>query len=159
MVELTVVVMVILLIVAIAIPNMMEARMKAHEAAAVASIHTIDTAEALYTITYPDVGYAGSLPVLGRNGTNCSSPGKSNSCIIGDDALVGGFKDGYSFAVTGDGKVPDASYTASAMPVGGAAGRCSFSGDQSGLVRGTPVNSGVASKLTFAAGSPSTCGT
>lgn len=159
MVELTVVVMVILLIVAIAIPNMMEARMKAHEAAAIASIRTIDTAEAMYTFTYPDVGFAASLPVLGSNGTDCSSPGKSSSCIIKDEALAGGFKDGYSFVVTGDGNVPDASYTVSASPAGAASGRCSFSGDQTGLVRGTPVNSGVGSKFTLAGGGSTTCGT
>jgi prepilin-type N-terminal cleavage/methylation domain-containing protein len=158
LIELTVVVMVILVVAAIAIPNMMEARMKANEAAAVASIHAIDTAEAMYNISYPNVGYASSLPVLGRNGTNCSLPGKDNSCIIGDEALTDGLKDGYSFVITGDGNVPDASYTVTASPASGSSGRCYFSGDQSGLVRGVPVTSGGASRFVLGDGSGTGCG-
>lgn len=154
--ELTVVVMVILVVTAIAIPNVLEARMKANEASAVASVHAIDAAEIMYNISYPDVGYASTLPVLGSNGTDCTSPGKNNSCIIKDENLTGGSKDGYSFSITGDGSVPDAHYTINATPASGA-GRCSFTGDQSGVVQGSPLMASSGSRFVLGGGDAPSC--
>src|SRR6266851_2088519 len=85
LVEVLVVVMVILIIAAIAIPNLVHARMRANEAAAAASVKTIQTAEVMYNTTYPDVGYSGSLPNLGTHGSACDSVSRTNACIIMDD--------------------------------------------------------------------------
>src|SRR5579864_2874776 len=71
LVEVLLVVMVILIIAAIAIPNLLHGKMRANEAAAVASMQTIHTAELLYFNTYPEVGYSSSLANLGTNGTDC----------------------------------------------------------------------------------------
>src|SRR6476469_10136922 len=85
LVEILLVVMVILIIAAIAIPNLVHGKMRANEAAAVASVQTIHTAEVLYYNTYPEVGYASSLKVLGSNGTNCDKPTSSAACLITDE--------------------------------------------------------------------------
>lgn len=141
LVEALVVVMIILVIAAIAIPNMLQARIKANEGAAVASLRAIQTAQTLYSATYPDVGYASSLADLGSRGTNCRLPGKHNACIIMDEALAGGLKNGYIFQVLTDGSIPAASYTAMATPQAlGSTGHCSYSSSQSGEIQATPSN-------------------
>lgn len=145
LVELLVVVMVILVIAAIAIPSMVQARMQANEAAAVASMKTIQTAEALYANEFPDEGYAPAMQQLGPNGSDCDPPGKNNSCIIMDESLISGLKNGYVFQLTGDGKKPSADYTVTAMPAStGFSGRCGFSSGQSGdIVKVLPSGSGT----------------
>ena len=134
LVEVLVVVMVILIIAAIAIPNLVHGKMRANEAAAVASMKTIHTAEALYQSTYPEVGYAGSLASLGPNGTTCEKPSSSASCILMDEALTSGIKSGYVFEIVGDGNKPTARYNVSASPESNAAGRCTVSSNESGEV-------------------------
>jgi len=65
LIELLIVVAIILIIAAIAIPNMLRAKMSANEADAVACVRTINTAETTYAINYPMLGYADSLTKLG----------------------------------------------------------------------------------------------
>ncbi len=65
LIELLIVVAIILIIAAIAIPNLLRARMAANESSAVASIRTINTGMVTYNSTYPTVGFAASLTVLG----------------------------------------------------------------------------------------------
>ena len=143
MVEALVVVMIILVIVAIAIPNMLQARIKANQAAAVASLHTIQAAEILYFETYPAIGYASNLADLGRHGTDCKLPGTVNACIIMDEALTSGLKNGYIFAILTDGSKPATAYTATATPqVVGRLGNCSYRSSQSGEIQATSNNSG-----------------
>lgn len=132
LVEVLVVVMVILIIAAIAIPSLVHAKMRANEAAAVASVQTIHQAETLYAGTYPDVGFSGSLPNLGSHGSNCEKPTSTSACIIMDDALTSGLKSGYMFDLVGDGNKPSTSYTVTASPESGATGRCSISASASG---------------------------
>jgi len=55
------VVAIILIIAAIAIPNLLRARMAANESAAASSIRTINTAEVSYITAYPTTGYAATL--------------------------------------------------------------------------------------------------
>jgi len=134
LVEVLVVVMVILIIAAIAIPNLVHGKMRANEAAAVASMQTIHTAEVLYNNTYPDVGYSANLANLGSNGSTCEKPTSTNACIIMDEALTSGLKSGYVFELVGDGNKPSASYSLSASPESSASGRCTISSNESGEV-------------------------
>jgi len=62
---LLIVVAIILIIAAIAIPKLLRARMAANESSAVASIRTINTAEITYNSTYPTVGFSPDLISLG----------------------------------------------------------------------------------------------
>lgn len=140
LVELMVVVMVVLVIAAIAIPNLVHARMKANEAAAVASMKTIDTAQVMYATQFPDQGYSPNLVRLGANGSDCVIATTDSGCIIMDEALVSGAKSGYVFSLQGDGKLPSISYTLSAQPSSpGFSGRCGFAGNETGeIVRVSP---------------------
>src|ERR1700687_4268813 len=65
LIELLIVVAIILIIAAIAIPNMLRAKMAANESSAVGSLRTINTAMTAYQTTYPTKGYASSLCLLG----------------------------------------------------------------------------------------------
>jgi type II secretory pathway pseudopilin PulG len=135
LVEALVVVMVILVIAAIAIPRFVQARMRANEASAVSSMHTIETSEILYSQSYPDLGYAKALIDMGTRNGNCASPTASNACLLMDDSLASGYKSGYLFQLTSDGQKPSRSYTLTAIPsVAGVSGRCSFSSDQGGEI-------------------------
>jgi type IV pilus assembly protein PilA len=135
LVELMVVVMVILVIAAIAIPSLVHARMRANEASAISSMRAVRTAELMYQDAYPNEGFADSMVKLGPNGSDCTSVGRTNSCLLMDDALASGMKSGYVFDLIGDGSKPTAGYTLTATPQSsGVSGRCSFSSDASGQI-------------------------
>ena len=65
LIELLIVVAIILIIAAIAIPNLLRARIAANESAAAGTLRTINTAEVAYLTAYPSVGYAVTLAALG----------------------------------------------------------------------------------------------
>jgi competence protein ComGC len=83
-----VVIPVILIIAAIAIPNLLRARMAANEASAAAGVRTIVTAETNYASSHPDLGYICSLSDLGR--ANLVPP-----------TLASGIHNGYGFEISG----------------------------------------------------------
>jgi type IV pilus assembly protein PilA len=156
-VEILVVVMVILVIAAIAIPNMLQARMRANEAAAVASMNVIHTAEVAYVNAYPQVGFAGNLADLGTHGGNCENTGQSHSCRIMDDALTSGLKDGYTFELVGDGNRPNANYTLTAAPESAwTTGRCAYTSNESGQIVPTAANASRGRR--FSIGQSTSCG-
>lgn len=65
LIELLVVVAIILIIAAIAVPNFMQAKITANESSAVSSVHAVDTAEIGYSNLYPLIGYSALLSDLG----------------------------------------------------------------------------------------------
>jgi prepilin-type N-terminal cleavage/methylation domain-containing protein len=87
LIELLVVVTIIMVISALAIPNLLRSRMAANEASAVSSLHTIAGAEVSYAALYASGGgvggYSNDLASLG--GTSCSSPTATSSCMIDND--------------------------------------------------------------------------
>ena len=140
LIELLLVVTVILIIAAIAIPNFLRSRMRANEASAVASLRVLNTAAVTYSITYPDMGYPASLATLG--GANPCTSSSTQSCLI-DDYLAQGYKSGYNFVWTGDGVVPSVTFTLTATPEAiGASGQRMFCTDQAGVIRYDPSGSG-----------------
>lgn len=66
LIELLIVVAIILIIAAIAIPNLLRARISANEASAVASLRTINTAQVTYITNYPEIGYSDTLLKLAQ---------------------------------------------------------------------------------------------
>src|SRR5207244_10060993 len=64
LIELLIVVAIILILAAIAIPSLLRSRISANEASAVGSLRSINTAQVTYNVAYPDVGYADSLTKL-----------------------------------------------------------------------------------------------
>ena len=114
LIELLIVVAIILIIAAIAIPNLLRARIAANESSAVASIRTLNTAQISYNSAYPTVGFASSMGALA--GTSCAPPSSSGACLI-DTQLSSGNKSGYSFAISGVSGTPASTYTFIATPV------------------------------------------
>src|SRR6185312_14759573 len=98
LIELLIVVAIMLIIAAIAIPNLIRARVAANESSAVSSIRTIMTAEAAYALAYPDVGYSAALTNL--TGSPPCSPSSVTACLV-DTVLASGTKAGYNFVATG----------------------------------------------------------
>jgi type IV pilus assembly protein PilA len=103
LIELLIVVAIILIIAAIAIPNLMRARMAANDASASGSIHAIDVAEVGYFGTFQaTIGFPLTLEPLG--GPAPCAPSSSSACLI-DDSLSsnggGNGKSGYEFNATG----------------------------------------------------------
>jgi len=113
LIELLIVVAIILIIAAIAIPNLLRARIAANESSAVASVRTINTAQISYNSAYPTVGFASSLTVL--SGTSCTPPDSTQACLI-DTQLSSGTKSGYTFAMSASG-TPASNYQTSSSPL------------------------------------------
>jgi type IV pilus assembly protein PilA len=118
LIELLIVVAIILIIAAIAIPNLLRARIAANESSAAASIRTIDTGMITYNTAYPTAGYAAAISNLGTGGVNTACPGAvaATACII-DGQLASGTKSGYGFFATGQGTAPFTTFVASANPI------------------------------------------
>ena len=100
LIELLIVVAIILIIAAIAIPNLLRARIAANESSAAASTRTIGTAQLAYQNAYPAVGYAATIGALGPSAAACTTPTSTNACII-DFVLSQGTKSGYLFSSLG----------------------------------------------------------
>ena len=64
LIELLIVIAIILVIAAMAIPNLLRSKMSANEASAVGSLRAIATAQTTYTVAYPNIGYADALTKL-----------------------------------------------------------------------------------------------
>ena len=132
LIELLLVVAVILIIAAIAIPSFMHSRMRANEANAVASLRVIHTAAVTYSATYPDIGYPTTLASLG--GTTPCTATSTQACLL-DELLAQGLKDGYSFVWTGDGLTPSVSFILTGTPQSvGNSGQNMYCTDQSGVI-------------------------
>lgn len=97
LIELLIVVAIILIIAAIAIPNLLRARMSANQASAVGSLRAISTANLMFSSTWGD-GFAPSLSVLG--GTAGSTTATCSAALLIDSVLASGQKSGYTFTYT-----------------------------------------------------------
>lgn len=140
LIELLLVVAVILIVSAIAVPNFLRSRLRANEASAVASLRVINTAAVTYSITYPDMGFPAQLTTLG--GANPCSASSTQSCLI-DDVLAQGNKGGYSFVWTGDGAVPSVSFVVTGAPqTVGNSGQNMYCTDQTGIIHYDSTGSG-----------------
>ncbi|MGH9740720.1 MAG: prepilin-type N-terminal cleavage/methylation domain-containing protein [Candidatus Acidiferrum sp.] len=152
LIELLIVVAIILIIAAIAIPNLLRSRMAANQASAVSSLRTINTAEVTFNSTF-NVGY-GTLAALSTPAAGCPTALVTAACLL-DINLGTGTKNGYNFVAvpsTGAGTAsnPYVSFNATANPVvPGSSGQSSYCSDESGVIRGDP--SGAAA--------PAACGT
>jgi prepilin-type N-terminal cleavage/methylation domain-containing protein len=137
LIELLIVVAIILIIAAIAVPNLLRSRMAANEASAAAALRTIGTANVTYSSTY-NVGFAGDLLSMGPS----TAPSSAAADLL--DAVLGvtgpAIKSGYSFTYTPGvaaptSTAPNPTFTVWASPVGpGSSGTSSFCIDQTNVV-------------------------
>src|SRR5579862_8248747 len=86
LIELLIVVAIILIIAAIAIPNLLRSRMAANEASAVGSLRTVNTAAVTFSSTYSD-GFPPSLGVLG--GASGTTTASCTASLLIDPVLSG----------------------------------------------------------------------
>jgi type IV pilus assembly protein PilA len=99
LIELLIVVAIILIIAAIAVPSLLRSRMLANESAAASTIRTLNTAEATYQSTW-GVGFSNDLLSLG--GAIPCTPAIATACLI-DPVLGAGNKQGYVYTIVGTG--------------------------------------------------------
>ena len=150
LIELLIVVAIILIIAAIAIPNLLRSRIAANQASAVGSLRTIQTAEITYSTTF-NSGYSSTLAYLGppSSGTNVTS---SASGLI-DSVLSAGTKSGYSFTYTAGaadaaGKID--TFTITATPISSSTGTNAYYTDQSGVIRQNSTTTAAATDSPIA---------
>jgi type IV pilus assembly protein PilA len=141
LIELRIVVAIILILAAIAIPNLLRSRMAVNEASAVGSLRTINTAEVTYATSYLAVGFATVASLGGTNATCETTSGATSvgACLIDNALSATAVKSGYSFTTTNLMGAPlIVTYTATAIPsVIGPSGQRGFCTDQSGAIRYT----------------------
>jgi prepilin-type N-terminal cleavage/methylation domain-containing protein len=144
LIELLIVVAIILIIAAIAIPNLLRARIAANESSAVGSLRAINTAQVTYGATYPSTGFAYALSFLGGTGTDATYV----HALLLDTVLAcpNSFtpstpcpKSGYNFVISNVFWEPDGSvsgYQTTAMPITvDQTGKRYFFSDSSGVIR------------------------
>lgn len=144
LIELLIVVAIILIIAAIAIPNLLRARISANEASAASSVRTINTVQVTYLSSYPAVGYANSVASLGPpaiTGCPATGPVSASACLI-DFGLATATspataKTGYYFGMgVPAGGPPNQGYTVGGAPAAfnqtGVRGFCS---NEDGAIR------------------------
>ena len=134
LIELLIVVAIILIIAAIAIPNLLKSKMAANQASAVASLRTLNTSEITYSATY-NVGFTSTLLQLGP-----PASGNATSTASGmiDSVLAAGSKSGYNFvyaaSAAANGQTPN--YTINASPITpGTTGQNYYYTDASNVIR------------------------
>ncbi len=134
LIELLIVVAIILIIAAIAIPNLLRSRIAANQASAVGSLRTLNTAEITYASTY-NAGYTVTLAYLGPSTT--TQPTSTAAGLI-DSVLSTGVKSGYSFIYSSgpsDASGRINTYAITGTPISTSTGTNYYYTDQSGVIR------------------------
>ncbi len=146
LIELLIVVAIILIIAAIAIPNLLRSKMSANDSAAAVTFAT----------NYPTIGYGSTLATLGPS-TNCDSTG---ACLI-DSVLAGGKKSGYAYFMTATASsAPFGDYTVSAGPITwNSSGSANYCSNADAVIRSTKTLGTQPSAAITAAVSATTCNT
>jgi prepilin-type N-terminal cleavage/methylation domain-containing protein len=154
LVELLIVVAIILIIAAIAIPNLLRSRMAANEASAANTLRMLNNAEVIYAATYGS-GYTDTLTRLGPSATPGAQPDLNNADMV--DRVLAGMgpggtsttfvKSGYSFAYTPSGAFPAvARYEIAGDPsLRGSSGQRSFFTNEPLVIRANPTATATAS--------------
>lgn len=141
LIELLIVVAIILIIVAIAIPNLLRSRIAANEASAVENLRTITTASVVYNSTWSN----GFPPTLDNLGGTSSNPATCDLAILVDETITTPpyQKSGYTMSYAGmDGKFTP-------TPPG-----CSAPGYLGYLATATPISTGVSGQRSFCSTEP-----
>lgn len=150
LIELLIVVAIILVIAAIAIPNLLQARLAANEASAVGSLSAIKSSEITYTTAYPTVGFSPDIASLG--GPSPCTPSSTTACLL-DSVLSAATpgslgKSGFVFLATGiipPGALNNAAFVGAAAPVlAHSTGNHDYCSTNDGVLRSQMANPGDA---------------
>jgi type IV pilus assembly protein PilA len=144
LIELLIVVAIILIIAAIAIPNLLRAKIAANQASAVGSLRTLNTACIAFSTSYGQ--YPGALSNLGPLGGSVTTASSTSADLI-DSVLASGQKSGYTFAYHPG--AANQSYSITATPITAATtGQSMYYTDQSGVIRVDTSGSGASATST-----------
>ena len=156
LIELLIVVAIILIIAAIAIPNLLRARMAANESSAVSSLRNVSTAMASYNAAYPAVGYAPNIASLGPSAAVPCAASAASGCLI-DSNLAAGVKSGFNITATGGNPINGANFnfysTATPSTLHGTGVR-SFCAFDDSVIRYDPTGALTANRNACAALTP-----
>ena len=126
LIELLIVVVIIGIIAAIAIPNLLASKRAANEGSAQSSLRTIHSSEAVYQSTAGNGNYGNLAALSGQN--------------LIDTVLGTGAKSGYTFTATPDNTATPPNFYATAVPSNVApitrTGNRSFAVTEDGVMRG-----------------------
>jgi type IV pilus assembly protein PilA len=141
LIELLIVVAIILVIAAIAIPSFLRAKIAANQASAISSLRTIVSAAAMYSTTYGN-GFPASFSTLGGSGT-----ASCNSASLLDPLLstAPNTKSGYQF-----------NYQPEGLAIAIAAPGCGAGGYYGYLATATPTFNGITGQSSYCANEPGT---
>ncbi len=134
------VVAIILIIAAIAIPNLIRARIAANDSSAAASMRIVGTAETTYFTTYPTVGYSLDLLSLGGAVSPCITA-VAHACIIDNNLATNGGglgKSGYNFTAVGSSSgagITNDQYFVTGTPLSSSTGARAYCEAQDNVVR------------------------
>jgi type IV pilus assembly protein PilA len=135
LIEMVIVVAIILIIMAIAVPSFLQSRIAANESGAAATIRTLNSAQISYFSAYPTVGYASTILSLGGNCTGGTVPSSTSACLIDQD-LQTGTRSGYTYVVSNVSGTPGATYNVIGAPtVTGYTGNRNFCSYDDAVVR------------------------
>src|SRR5579859_3249425 len=163
LIELLIVVAIILIIAAIAIPNLMKSKASANEAGGAATVRTLITDSITYSNSYPANGYPATITVLG--GAAPCTAGPATACLA--DAVLACAaqpctKGSYTYTVTGIGAgapAPNTDFVAFGTPSGPSAGNRNFCASSDGVARAVaataPPDAAIAVVSTCSALTPS----
>jgi type IV pilus assembly protein PilA len=143
-----------LMAAAIALPNLVRARIAANESSAIASIRTVNVAQVTYSSTYPDRGYAQDLSRLGPDPSPAGKASFEHANLIDATLLnstctagAGCEKNGFRFSVTAACKTKHCGeYVVTAAPVSSGTGTKNFCSTSDAVVRskaGDPISSPI----------------
>jgi prepilin-type N-terminal cleavage/methylation domain-containing protein len=157
LIELLIVIAIILIIAAIAIPNLLRSRIAANQASAVGSLRTYNTSEVTYATTY-NTGFAPNLTYMGPQATgivpNVTAAGLLDNVLAPSGDVDSASKSGYNFVYspgTADsaGHINNYSFWADPI-VPGTTGTNYYYTDESGVIRQNSTTQATASDSPLA---------
>lgn len=136
LIELLIVVTIILILAAIAIPKLLTVKQQANSTAAVANTKSLLNALTAYQSQYTSQGYPATMAALG--GANPCTPALANACLVDNSLATAtaapGYQ-GYIFTYADDGVVPSQAFTLNADPVSAATSNRHFFTDNTDIIR------------------------
>ena len=145
LIELLIVMSIMLIIMAFAVPQMLKVKKTADETSAVQTLRTIGSAEASYNSAYPNSGYACPLANLGGD-PKAGAPSATAAQLIDPTLAVSGQKSGYTFVITCGNKITVSnqdvytSYTLTAVPqTVGKTGDRGYCSDENNIIKFDPA--------------------
>ena len=137
----------VLIVAAVAIPNLMRSKMAANEASAIAEVRTVNIAQLSYITRFPQRGYAAGLPALGPgpSGTLRQSPDHADllsDSLTGEPCNSDGWclKNGFRFRVVAAACTQRRcqEYVFFAIPDSANTGARNFCSTSDGVIRSKP---------------------